>query len=311
MSQDTSLPEDFDAVNESPYRRRPRAVAVSRAGFFRSARRPLHWILFAVFVVAPLAYGGAWLAAFARTSPQFDLAAESGVAVEGNHFVSRQEIMDALGIEAASGAAANIFRFSLDRKRNELEAIPWVRSAALARAYPRRLEVRIVERAPVAFVNVDGRVKLIDGDGVILEKPERSAFDFPVLDGIGAIADAAERKSRVALYVRFIHDWAAEGPSSGWMLSEVDLSDAEDLKTLLVQGQDTILVHFGHQEFAPRFHTFLALLPEVRKTTPKIDSVDLRFRGQLIVNPETRKPPAPLAGNDIETGAGLAAREAS
>jgi len=306
-------PDVFEMERGSPYRRRPRAVAVSRSGVTRRAKRALHWVLIGLLVIAPLAYGIAWLVQFARGSSQFGVTAYPDVTTEGNQVVSRQEIMEALDLNGSDAAPsdANAFRILLSQERKRIEAIAWVRSAILSRAYPHRLDVRVVERSPVAFVNVEGRVKLIDGDGVVLEKPDRGAFDFPVLEGVGAIGGAAERRSRVALFQQFINDWRPEGSASGWMLSEVDLSDREDLKTLLVQGQDTILVHFGHQDFAARFHTFLTLLPEVRKTTPKIDSVDLRFPGQLVVNPDTPKPSAPLAAGRPAPGAIESARNAA
>jgi cell division septal protein FtsQ len=74
--------------------------------------------------------------------------------------------------------------------------------------------------------------------------------------------------------------------SSGWLVSEVDLSDADDLKAVLVEGEDTILVHFGHQDFSERFHDFLALIPEMRASKSRINSVDLRYRNQVVVNPQ-------------------------
>jgi cell division septal protein FtsQ len=50
-------------------------------------------------------------------------------------------------------------------------------------------------------------------------------------------------------------------------------------------------VHFGHGDLEQRFQNFLTLLPEVRKAQGKIDSIDLRYRNQIIVNPETSQEP--------------------
>jgi cell division septal protein FtsQ len=70
------------------------------------------------------------------------------------------------------------------------------------------------------------------------------------------------------------------------MISEVYLSDAEDLKALLIHGQETLQVHFGQRDFLSRFRTFLALLPEIRRSGDKLDSVDLRYRNQIVVDPQ-------------------------
>ncbi|HET7841923.1 MAG TPA: cell division protein FtsQ/DivIB, partial [Terriglobia bacterium] len=139
---------------------------------------------------------------------------------------------------------------------------------------------------------VNGGVKLVDADGVILEKPEHGDFAFPVIEGLDAASDAAGRRVRIAMYETFSQQLSQETSSSGWVVSEVDLSDADDLKAVLIQGDDSILVHFGHDEFAQRFRDFQALVPEMRKSNPKIGSVDLRYRNQVVVS----SPSAPETG---------------
>jgi len=131
-----------------------------------------------------------------------------------------------------------------------------------------------------------GQVKLVDADGVFLEKPDKSEFNFPVLGGLDTTGNAMERVSRIAMYQEFMQQVKDSAPTSGWMISEVNLADAEDLKAMLVQGRESIEVHFGHTNFQERFSDFLNLLPDIRKTNAKIDSVDLRFRNQVVVNPE-------------------------
>jgi len=170
-----------------------------------------------------------------------------------------------------------------------VESISWVRSAVLRRVYPHRLIVQVVERTPVAFAKEGGRIKLVDSEGTLLEKPEKAFFDFPIVAGLNSVSGARERKSRLDLYHAFCEQLAGELPSSGWLISEVDLADADDLKALLVQGQETILIHFGSEAFAERFHDLLTSLPELRKTSPKIDSLDLRYRNQIVVNPSGDK----------------------
>jgi cell division protein FtsQ len=289
------LPGEFDDEEESPFRRRQKVVPVRRGRLGR-ARRWLRWGLYGVFVLPLFAYGGYRLALFALTSPRFMLTSAEDVVVTGNRFVSREEALNALGFPA-SGKLANgvsIFRLSLAEKRKQVESVPWVKSATLSRAYPHRLAVSLVERTPVAFVNVEGRVKLVDAEGVLLDKPERASFDFPVLTGLDAAGNGAERAPRVALYEEFWGAVSDEASASGWLVSEVDLAELDDLKAILVQGRDTLQVHFGRENFRERFRNFLTLLPEVQKTNTKIGSIDLRYRNQVVVNPQT--PESPGAG---------------
>jgi cell division protein FtsQ len=285
------LQEDLDPEEESPFRRRRKGVTVRRSRLAPFTRL-LRWVSWAVLVSVPLAFAGYRLGPFLANSSLFRLDPAKDVQIDGNHFVPREEIVNALGIppvESPRDIEANIFQFSLDEKRRRVESIPWIRSAVLNRVYPHRLVVQVVERAPVAFANIGGRIELVDSEGTLLEKPEKAFFDFPIIAGLDSVSGARERKSRMALYHAFTEQLAGELPRSGWLISEVDLADADDLKALLVQGQETILVHFGSEAFAERFHYLLTSIPELRKTNAKIDSVDLRYRNQIVVNPSGDK----------------------
>ncbi len=238
-------------------------------------------------MLLPLGAAGYYLVAWAHTSPLFMLSPAQDILVDGNRYVSREEVLTALGLPktATQQARVDIFRLSLPEKRKQVESIPWVRSASLTRVYPHRLAVSVVERAPVAYANVEGRLKLLDLEGVLLEKPQRAVFDFPVLMGLNAGLSPTERKLRLALYQDFEAQVAGEATRSGWLVSELDLSDSDDLKALLVQGHETLQVHFGNRDFLERFRNFLALLPELRGGIAKIDTVDLRYHNQMVVNP--------------------------
>jgi cell division protein FtsQ len=290
----TPSPEGLDAEEESPYLRRQKAVTVWR-------HRPL-WgqrgALFFVAVVAPVGITSYFLTTFALSSPRFELHSADDIQVIGNQFVSREEVANALGLplHAGSGPAAKVFRLSLAAQRKQVEAIAWVRCAALTRVLPNRLVVQVIERTPVAFANVGGRVSLVDSEGVLLDKPESAFFDFPVITGLDSNAGLDERRTRIALYQDFMRQLGEEIAHSGWIVSEADLADGDDLKALLVQGRETLQVHFGHENFLPHFHTFLALLPELRKSNAPLDSVDLRYRNQVVVNPQGRTPAPPAGG---------------
>jgi cell division septal protein FtsQ len=281
------LREDLDSEEESLYTRRRKGVTVRRRRF-ASLRRGLRFASWAVVVLVPLAVAGYCLGPFLANSSLFRLDPTKDVEIDGNHFVPREEIINALAIpsiDSLRGAEANLFQLSLDDKRRRVESISWVRSAVLSRVYPHGLVVHVVERTPVAFANVGGRIELVDSDGTLLDKPEKAFFDFPIIAGLDSVSGVPDRKSRMALFHTFSEQLAGELPRSGWLISEVDLADAVDLKALLVQGQETILVHFGYEAFAERFHNLLTSLPELRKTNAKIDSVDLRYRNQIVVNP--------------------------
>src|SRR5574337_762900 len=75
---------------------------------------------------------GYLLRAYLLNSPRLRLASPADVVVEGSHYVSREEVLAALGVQAgAPGRGANIFRTSLDEREKQVESIPWVRAATV------------------------------------------------------------------------------------------------------------------------------------------------------------------------------------
>ena len=291
------LPGDFDAEEEALYRPRQRNIAVKRRGIPHRLRRMIGWLLLGALAFVPFAYAGIRLLGYALHSPRFRVSGADDVVVEGNRFVSREEVLTAMGLPLSwtAGEGVNVFRLNLDEERRQVVSLAWVQSATVTRAFPHCLAVHIVERTPVAFVNTGGRIKLIDAEGALLEKPEKSDFNFPVLEGLAEPA-GSERMTRLALYQDFMRQLSAHASGSGWLISEVNLGDADDLKALLVQGRETIEVHFGHHNFRERFSDFLTLLPEVKKTDVKIDSVDLRYRNQVVVDPQKDAGERPANG---------------
>jgi len=293
------MQDELDPQEESPYLRRQKSVPVRRSRISRRVRVAL----FVIAVLLPVGFAGYSLATFALTSPLFVLTSPEDVVVAGNNFVSREEVLGALGLPLTGSlkAGTNVFRMSLDVRRRGVETLPWVRAASVTRILPHGLLVHITERSPVAYADVGGRVSLVDEDGMLLEKPDNGVFDFPVLYGLESLPSLDERRARLALYLEFMRQLGSEAPRAGWVISEVYLTDAEDLKALLIYGQQTVQVHFGQKDFLPRFQNFLALLPEIQKSNDKLDSVDLRYRNQIVVDPQTPAPapdPAVAASGD-------------
>jgi cell division protein FtsQ len=68
----------------------------------------------------------------------------------------------------------------------------------------------------------------------------------------------------------------------------VDLSDPEDVKVLTNDPDGEVLVHLGSSNYLDRFKIYVAHLREWRQQFPKLESVDLRYDRQIIVNPDLR-----------------------
>ncbi len=86
------------------------------------------------------------------------------------------------------------------------------------------------------------------------------------------------------MYRQFIHALDAGGENVSAMLSEVDLSDPEDVRAVFEGGAHPPLVHFGVSDFLPRYRAYRAHLAEWVQQYPKLRSVDMRYGRQVVLD---------------------------
>ncbi|GGF17431.1 hypothetical protein GCM10011611_24070 [Aliidongia dinghuensis] len=84
--------------------------------------------------------------------------------VEGRQMTTPAEILAA--VNARPGGP--IFGVSPAAAKLQLEALPWVRTAAVERQLPGRIYIKLVERKPLALWQRHGKMVLIDQDGVVV-----------------------------------------------------------------------------------------------------------------------------------------------
>ena len=85
------------------------------------------------------------------------------------------------------------------------------------------------------------------------------------------------------LFARFSAALDAGGTRITPQLSEVDLSDLDDVRAVVpAQGSD-ILLHFGNSDFLERYHSYQEHLPEWRQQYPDLSAVDLRYDRQVVL----------------------------
>jgi len=215
---------------------------------------------------------------------RFVIGSSSDIQIVGNSHVSRPQLLSIFGEDIGR----NLFRVPLSQRRSELETLPWVEHATVMRLLPDRLRVSVVERTPVAFVRQGTGIGLVDAYGVLLDMPEDDThgakYSFPVLTGIVATDPLSTRAARMKLYQQFIHDVDSSGSKVSDTLSEVDVSDPEDVKALIPNQSSEILVHFGDQDFLTRYQRYEQQLPAWRTQYPNLASVDMRYQNQAVLD---------------------------
>jgi cell division protein FtsQ len=222
--------------------------------------------------------------AYACGDPQFTLepprvGGPPGMTVDGARYASKSKILRVF--EADFGRS--VFLMPLPERRRRLLAVDWVEDAAISRIWPNRVWVRIRERRPVAFVNVQlgrrggYRVLLIDAHGVLLEQPPQARFQFPVLRGVSAEQEERERRHRVEAMLELLRDL---GPGAA-QVSEVDVSAPDNLGVVAQVDGVTVDLMLGDTNFGRRFQSFVTHFAEIRKRSPQATSFDLRLDAQI------------------------------
>jgi cell division protein FtsQ len=241
---------------------------------------------------------------------RFFIPSSSSIEIQGNAHVTRAQLMDVFGEDVER----NIFSVDLAQRRAALERVPWVAHATVMRLLPNRMRVSVVERTPVAFVRQGSHIGLVDAGGVLLDMTSGAKSDanysFPVVSGIAASDPLSTRAARMKIFSRFTTDLDSSGQKISEELSEVDLSNPEDVKALIPDHSNDILVHFGDTDFLERYRRFEEHLPEWRTTYPKLSSVDMRYERQVVLEMQAGSQ-VPVAGAGADDGSPTVANAAA
>ena len=244
-----------------------------------------------------LAVCGAVLAAvrgFFLHDPRFTVPSSSAIQTTGNTHLSRAQLLSVFGEDVER----NIFNIPLAQRRTELQSLPWVEHATVMRLLPDHVRISVVERTPVAFTRQGNQIGLVDASGVLLDMPPDApgdpSYSFPVVTGITSADPLSTRAARMRIYQAFTSDLDSTGQHISSKLSEVDLSNPEDIKALIPDGSTDILVHFGDTDYLARYQKFEDHLHEWLADHPKLASVDMRYEHQVILEMLPGAPTAPV-----------------
>jgi cell division protein FtsQ len=196
-------------------------------------------------------------------------------------YTAREKVFGAF----ASDYGRSLYLLPLAERRRSLLSIDWVRDVTVSRLWPDRVAVRIVERKPVAFVQLprqrssfsSSEVALIDAEGVILEQPPRARFTLPVLSGIRREQTQAMRRQRVAVAMHLVGEL---GDLAG-QVSEIDVADPENVKLIQPAEGRMVLLMLGNRNFLTRLRNFISHYPEIQKRLPSAVTFDLRLDDRI------------------------------
>jgi len=286
---------DLKTDEDSAFLRSPKRVRVRSGPLPKKAANRLKFVFTALCLVGIVLLAIAGIAGYCRNSWRFRIDSSDQIKISGNRNVARAKVLDVFGADISR----NIFLIPLDERKQQLERIPWVESASVMRLLPNRLGVELQERTPVAYVQFGARIgnnpvagvssvtsanKLIDAAGVIMDAPPGANYSFPVILGFNGAEPLSLRAARMKIYQSLVHALDSGGANYSRDINETDLSDPEDVRITVSDQQGEVLLHLGRSDFLERYRLYVTHVQEWRQLAARLDSVDLRYDGQVVVN---------------------------
>jgi len=242
----------------------------------RGIRRTL-WLglALAILLCVSTALAALKLRQYVIHDPEFIMTRDrpDSLTIEGLRYTSRAKVRHVFSADFDH----SIFAIPLDERRRRLLGIDWVEDASISRIWPDRLLVRIRERTPVAYVSFNSGVLLIDAYGSLLDAPPSSHFAFPLLSGVREDETEDQRRERVRALLRVEQEM-------GYLfkdISEVDVSDIEDIRVVTQVDRRAVQLLMGDTNFASRYQNFTSHYPEIHKRSPEVKTFDLRLDDRI------------------------------
>jgi cell division protein FtsQ len=285
---------DLDVDEESPFLRGQKRVSARRGALPKKAANALLWSSIAAALLCVGAIAAGALYSYGEHSWRFRIESSDNIDITGMVNVTKAQIMEVMGADIGR----NIFFVPLSQQQAQLEQIPWVQSASVMRFVPNRLKVEIHERTPVAFARVGQRVSLVDAGGTLMDMPKTPSaharkYSFPVILGMNPGEPLSTRAPRMKAYNELVEALDAGGAHYSQDLSEVDLSDLDNLKVRVNDPAGDVAVELGNSDYLKRYKTYISHAQEWRQQFTKLESVNLRYDNQAIVNPDIEGRPKP------------------
>ena len=290
-----------------------------RSGKVRAARLRLVAVSFGVvfgtlFGLYLLWRTGEWaLNHFVYENKSFSI---QEIQVQTDGVISLDQLRRWSGVKAGQ----NLLALDLARVKRDLELAPVIQSASVERVLPHTLSIRIIEREPVAQVNVarhrpDGGIEnalfQLDAEGYVLlpldprqrSVPAGPACDqVPVISGIkrselqpGRRVEIPQLQAALQLIVEFEHS-----PMAGLVdLKQIEVSASDVLLVTTGQGSE---VTFGLQNIDQQLRRWREIFDFGQKLNKVIATLDLAITNNIparwleasAVPPSTPKAPKPL-----------------
>lgn len=207
---------------------------------------------------------------------------------------SRVAQVDLLEVRAVVGVADGtpLARVDLDEAASRVERLPGVASATVTRDWPRGLHVDVVERQPVAALEVDGRWRAMDATGAVFGSYEQPPQAMPQ---VLADVEPAEQRSALSEAGSVL---ASLEPSIAARLDSIEVASRDDILLVLGSGER---VRWGSAEDSARKAEVLMVLLRIPAAVYDVTVPELPTTSQTVQEEPSATPTPTPAADPTET----------
>jgi len=276
-------------------RKNPEPPPEPREALRLRIRRILQFSAWTLGLVA-VVLGIAWLQwrgeRFLAEDPRFRIAeAEPGrpdpaITITGARHAVRASLLEVF----AEDRNRSLYRLDPEARRQALQRVEWVRDATVRRVWPNRVAVEILEREPVAFIQVpvrrgpapaEYRPLLIDGEGMLLTPRGETPPNLPLVTGVRPSDHPAVRRTRIRRVLLLLEEIGGLKEN----IDEIDVSNIENLKLAYRLPEREYILVLGNEDFGKRFERFTRGFPEWKSNLPPNAIIDLTHETRVITRP--------------------------
>ena len=240
----------------------------------------------ALFSAALVVVGGFFLVQLLMASDMFRIDA---IDVTGNTRLTREQIVLLSDIEPG----VNTFSLDLGMIGHKIEENPWVKQARVQRIFPRQVKITLVERKPVAIINL-GYLYYLDDHGEIFKVLDSSdQLDFPVVTGFDyerAQQHETEYAQLLKQIVTLIADLKQRKTLNLAQVSEIHRTAENGLTMLTMNGG--VAIKLGWDHFARKIDRLEQIYAQLQPKLPILDYIDLNVDEKVIVRIQRSKTSA-------------------
>jgi cell division protein FtsQ len=202
------------------------------------------------------------------------------VEVSSSKRLSREEILAMAGAEPGR----DLLRMNLKRMGEQIAQNPWVETVRIRRYYPDGLSISIVEREPLAVVNM-GFFYYLDKKATVFKVLNQGdRLDYPVVTGFSEedlSSDPAGTKEALQATCELLKILREKGAFILADVSEIHYDKGYGFTLFTASGG--LPVKIGSGDFSGKIERFAKIYQELMAQRPTLHYIDLDYNDKIIV----------------------------